>query len=29
VKTGGKKIEELVDDVAKIVQEEDLHIYGI
>ncbi len=29
VKTGGKKIEELVDIVKKIVQEEDLPIYGI
>ncbi len=29
VKTGGKKVEELVGNVRKIVQEEDLHIYGI
>lgn len=29
VKTGGKKMEELVEDVKKIVQEEDLPIYGI
>jgi len=29
VKTGGKKMEKLVDIVKKIVQEEDLPIYGI
>lgn len=29
VKTGGKKIEELMHDAKKIIQEEDLHIYGI
>lgn len=29
VKTGNKKTEELIDDVKRIVQEEDLPIYGI
>jgi len=29
VKTGGKKMEEVVEDVKEIVRDEDLPIYGI